>query len=41
MNIDYDIFIDAQGLKCPQPLLLTKQAIKKLKKNQVLQLVAT
>ncbi|MFK8012746.1 MAG: sulfurtransferase TusA family protein [Marinicellaceae bacterium] len=41
MNIDYDIFIDAQGLKCPQPLLLTKQAIKQLKKNQVLQLVAT
>lgn len=41
MSIDYDIFIDAKGLKCPQPLLLTKQAFKKLVNNQVLYLEAT
>ena len=41
MSIDYDIFIDAKGLKCPQPLLLTKQGIKQLENNQVLCLVAT
>ena len=41
MSIDYDIFVDAKNLKCPQPLLLTKLHIKKLNKSQVLLLEAT
>ena len=41
MSIDYDIFVDAKGLKCPQPLLLTKQGIKQLENDQVLHLEAT
>ena len=41
MSIDYDIFVDAKGLKCPQPLLLTKQGIKQLQDNQILFLEAT
>ena len=41
MSIDYDIFIDAKGLKCPQPLLKAKQGIKQLLTNQVLYLEAT
>jgi TusA-related sulfurtransferase len=41
MSIDYDIFIDAKGLKCPLPLLKAKQGIKQLLTNQVLYLEAT
>lgn len=41
MSIDYDIFVDAKGLKCPQPLLLTKHGIEQLNNNQVLHLEAT
>ena len=41
MNNDYDIFVDAKGLKCPQPLLLTKHGIKQLDSDQVLLLHAT
>ncbi|MDD3580160.1 MAG: sulfurtransferase TusA family protein [Desulfobacca sp.] len=33
--------IDARGLSCPQPVLLTLQAIKKLNKGQIMVLVDT
>ena len=38
---DYDILIDAKGLKCPQPLLLAKHGIKQIPENQILLLEAT
>lgn len=41
MKKDYDILIDAKGLKCPQPLLLAKQGIKQISVQQVLLLEAT
>lgn len=41
MSIDYDIFVDAKGMNCPQPLLLAKLGIKQLKTDQVLYLEAT
>ena len=41
MNKDYDILVDAKGLKCPQPLLLVKHGIKQIFGNQVLLLEAT
>lgn len=41
MSIEYDIFIDAKGLKCPQPLLQAKLGIKQINTNQVLHLEAT
>jgi tRNA 2-thiouridine synthesizing protein A len=41
MTIDYDKFVDARGLKCPQPLLLAKQGISALLPAQVLYLTAT
>lgn len=41
MTRDYHKFIDAKGLKCPQPLLQTKLAIKSLKPQQILLLEAT
>jgi tRNA 2-thiouridine synthesizing protein A len=41
MMRDYDIFVDAKGLKCPQPLLLCKHAIIDLEPQQVLLLEAT
>ena len=41
MNKDYDILVDAKGLKCPQPLLLVKHGIKQILENQVLLLEAT
>ncbi|OPX20863.1 MAG: preprotein translocase subunit TatB [Desulfobacca sp. 4484_104] len=33
--------IDTRGLSCPQPVLLTLQAIKKLNKGQIMVLVDT
>ncbi len=41
MNIDYDKFVDAKGLKCPQPLLLTKHNINQMQQGQILLLEAT
>ena len=41
MSRDYNKFVDAKGLKCPQPLLLCKHAIKDLESQQVLLLEAT
>ncbi len=41
MSIDYDKFVDAKGLKCPQPLLLAKHGIDQIKAGQVLLLEAT
>lgn len=41
MKKDYDILIDAKGLKCPQPLLLVKHGIKQISVKQVLLLEAT
>jgi tRNA 2-thiouridine synthesizing protein A len=41
MKRDYDKYIDASGLKCPQPLLLAQQGIKHLQTDQILLLEAT
>ncbi|HOP22693.1 MAG TPA: sulfurtransferase TusA family protein [Gammaproteobacteria bacterium] len=41
MTIEYDNFVDAKGLQCPQPLLLASQAIKKMLPNSVLLLEVT
>lgn len=41
MTIEYDNFVDARGLKCPQPLLLAAQTIKKMEPGQVVLLEAT
>jgi TusA-related sulfurtransferase len=37
----YHQLVDAKGLKCPQPLLLAKQAFKRLGNQEVLLLEAT
>ncbi|MCF6319123.1 MAG: sulfurtransferase TusA family protein [Proteobacteria bacterium] len=41
MSREYDKFVDAKGLKCPQPLLLAKHAIKEMQAGDVLLLEAT
>jgi len=41
MTTDYHKFIDARGLKCPQPLLQAKLAMQSLKSQQILLLEAT
>ncbi|VAW37328.1 hypothetical protein MNBD_GAMMA01-1090 [hydrothermal vent metagenome] len=41
METHYDIFIDAKGLKCPQPLLLVKHNIQQIESNRILLLAAT
>lgn len=41
MTKEFDQLIDATGLKCPQPLLLVKKAMNKLKSGQILWLKAT
>ncbi len=40
-NVAYDLLIDVKGLKCPLPLLRTKQALGSVKSGQVLKVVAT
>ncbi len=41
MSRDYDKFVDAKGLKCPQPLLLAKQGIGQIEQGQILLLETT
>lgn len=41
MSRDYDKFVDAKGLKCPQPLLLAKHGMDQVKTGQVILLEAT
>lgn len=41
MTIQYHKYIDATGLKCPQPLLLVKQGIININVNEVLLIDAT
>ena len=41
MSRDYDKFVDAKGLKCPQPLLFAKHGIGQIKLGQILLLEAT
>jgi len=41
MSRDYDKFVDAKGLKCPQPLLMAQQGMKRLHSQQILLLEAT
>ena len=38
---DNETELDAIGQKCPMPLLSTKKALSKLKKGQVLKILAT
>jgi len=38
---DADRVVDAAGLSCPVPLLLTRQAASALKPGQVLQVIST
>lgn len=37
----YDIEINALGLRCPLPLLRTKEAIRNMKKGQVLRVISS
>ena len=41
MKKDYDKYVNAKGLKCPQPLLLLKIAINEANKGEVVLLEAT
>ena len=41
MKFEYDKYVDAKGLKCPQPLLHTKLAIKTMQNDEILLLEAT
>lgn len=39
-NKQFDITVDAKGLRCPMPLLKAKLALKNMTVNQVLHLIA-
>lgn len=41
MQTDYDKYIDAKGLKCPQPLLLVKKAFMQMQVGETLKIEAT
>lgn len=40
-NISYDFVLDACGLRCPRPLLLTKQRISIMTNQDTLLVIAT
>jgi len=40
-SIQYDLLLDTCGLRCPLPIMLTKQNIIKLTKGGVLLIIAT
>ncbi len=39
--LDYDIQIDARGLRCPEPLMLVKNKVRELAGGEVLHILAT
>ena len=41
MKITADVELDLSGLSCPMPLLKAKLALNKMKKEQVLKVIAT
>ena len=41
MSKDYHKFVDANGLKCPQPLLMLKLAMDNLTEKQIIMLEST
>ncbi len=40
-NITVDHYLDTQGLKCPEPIMLLHRAIRKAEAKQVIEMVAT
>lgn len=41
MSIEYDLLLDTSGLRCPMPLLKTKQSLSSLSAGQCLKVIAT
>jgi len=41
MTQAYDVLLDVQNLRCPMPLLKTKQSLSSLEVGQILKVVAT
>lgn len=40
-DLSFDLEVDAQGLKCPLPILRAKKALSNLTSGQVLKVIAT
>ena len=38
---DYDCFVDAVGLVCPEPLMIVRNRVREMRRGQVLYVVAT
>ena len=41
MHIDVDVFVDASGLRCPEPLMVVRNRLMDMESGQVIQVVAT
>jgi tRNA 2-thiouridine synthesizing protein A len=41
MDVKPDLVIDVKGMKCPRPLLTTKQTLEGMSSGQILQVIAT
>lgn len=41
MNLSYDCELDVCGLRCPMPLLKTKQALSSMSAAQIIKVTAT
>lgn len=39
--MEYDIQIDARGLRCPEPLMLVRNKVREIKKGDLLHVLAT
>ena len=39
--MEFDVELDATGLRCPLPMLRTKKMLLELKKDQVLKVIST
>lgn len=41
LDKDFDLELDAKGLKCPLPLLKAKDTLRSLQSGQILKIIAT
>ncbi len=41
MTVEADIEIDAKGLRCPEPLMVTRNKMMDMESGQVIKIVAT
>jgi tRNA 2-thiouridine synthesizing protein A len=41
MEIETDVFVDASGLRCPEPLMVVRNRLMDMESGQIIQVLAT